>query len=337
MENKENPVKYSKKSSIILVLEILRHFSDETTFLTQNEIATKIYEQYGLKLERKSIAASLKTLEELGHDIIYKKGHGVALVERMFDDSEAKYLIDLVFSSRSLSGSHALGIVNKIKNTLSIKENANYEYVENSKEINRTQNKEVFLNIEIINEAIKQNKWVGFKYMTYDENGQPTFRFNGYIFHASPCALVSSQGRYYLLAYRYKYNNVNSYRIDYIKDIYIMEERERIPLNELDEFKNYENITQYINDHIYMFGGPIIDATLEIFDPHTLIYIYDWFGKNATFYKEDNRMFLKIRSNGNALFYWLMQYSHLVKILAPKSLQEKVVQAAKEIIEKYKN
>lgn len=337
MENKENPVKYSKKSSIILVLEILRHFSDETTFLTQNEIATKIYEQYGLKLERKSISASLKTLEELGHDIIYKKGHGVALVERMFDDSEAKYLIDLVFSSRSLSGSHALGIVNKIKNTLSIKENANYEYVENSKEINRTQNKEVFLNIEIINEAIKQNKWVGFKYMTYDENGQPTFRFNGYIFHASPCALVSSQGRYYLLAYRYKYNNVNSYRIDYIKDIYIMEERERIPLNELDEFKNYENITQYINDHIYMFGGPIIDATLEIFDPHTLIYIYDWFGKNATFYKEDNRMFLKIRSNGNALFYWLMQYSHLVKILAPKSLQEKVVQAAKEIIEKYKN
>lgn len=337
MENKENPVKYSKKSSIILVLEILRYFSDETTFLTQNEIATKIYEQYGLKLERKSIAASLKTLEELGHDIIYKKGHGVALVERMFDDSEAKYLIDLVFSSRSLSGSHALGIVNKIKNTLSIKENANYEYVENSKEINRTQNKEVFLNIEIINEAIKQNKWVGFKYMTYDENGQPTFRFNGYIFHASPCALVSSQGRYYLLAYRYKYNNVNSYRIDYIKDIYIMEERERIPLNELDEFKNYENITQYINDHIYMFGGPIIDATLEIFDPHTLIYIYDWFGKNATFYKEDNRMFLKIRSNGNALFYWLMQYSHLVKILAPKSLQEKVVQAAKEIIEKYKN
>lgn len=337
MENKENPVKYSKKSSIILVLEILRHFSDETSFLTQNEIATKIYEQYGLKLERKSIAASLKTLEELGHDIIYKKGHGVALVERMFDDSEAKYLIDLVFSSRSLSGSHALGIVNKIKNTLSIKENANYEYVENSKEINRTQNKEVFLNIEIINEAIKQNKWVGFKYMTYDENGQPTFRFNGYIFHASPCALVSSQGRYYLLAYRYKYNNVNSYRIDYIKDIYIMEERERIPLNELDEFKNYENITQYINDHIYMFGGPIIDATLEIFDPHTLIYIYDWFGKNATFYKEDNRMFLKIRSNGNALFYWLMQYSHLVKILAPKSLQEKVVQAAEEIIEKYKN
>ena len=337
MENKQNPTKYSKKSSIILVLEILRRFSDETTFLTQNEIAQKIFEQYGLKLERKSIAASLKTLEDLGHDIIYKKAHGVALVERMFNESEAKYLIDLVFSSRSLSGNHALGIVNKIKNTLSIKETAYYDYAEKSKEINRTQNKEVFLNIEIINDAIKQNKWVGFKYMTYDEDGNPSFRFNGYVFHASPCALVSSQGRYYLLGYRYKYNSVNSYRIDYIKDIYIMEERERIPLNELDEFKDYENITQYINDHIYMFGGPIIEATLEIFVPHTLTYIYDWFGKNATFYKENNRMFLKIRSNGNALFYWLMQYSHLVKILSPESLKTKVIQAAKEIIEKYKN
>ena len=74
-----------------------------------------------------------------------------------------------------------------------------YNYLLKINNLNRTNNKQVFYNIEIITDAIKKGKWVGFKYLTYNEKGERVTRFNDYVYHASPCYLVNNSGYYYLL------------------------------------------------------------------------------------------------------------------------------------------
>lgn len=52
----------NKKSSILLVLKVLEEYSDEEHYLTQQEIADKIYQEFDIDLERKSIGSSLSML-----------------------------------------------------------------------------------------------------------------------------------------------------------------------------------------------------------------------------------------------------------------------------------
>ena len=59
----------NKKSSILLVLKVLEEYTDEEHYLTQQEIADKIYQVYDIELERKSVGSSLSMLEELDYDI----------------------------------------------------------------------------------------------------------------------------------------------------------------------------------------------------------------------------------------------------------------------------
>jgi len=326
----------NKKASILLVLIVLEEYSDENHYLTQQEIIDKINTLYGIEVARKSVASSILLLQELEYDIDKGPKGGFALLSRTFDKSEVRFLVDAIFSSKSIPGKQAKQLTDKVSSCLSKFDRKTYDYLLKSSDISRTTNKQVFYNIEIINEAIAKNKWIGFKYQDFDKNGQPSLRFHGYVYHASPCYLINNFGRYYFMGWRYKHNSVNTFRIDYMQDVYIMEERERINPNELDEFKNYKNITEYINDHIYMFGGASINVVLKLNEPYVIQYIYDWFGQGAHIYKENENLMARIKCNETAFFYWVMQYGEHLTIIEPQSMIDWVKRAATAILEQYK-
>ena len=326
----------NKKTSILLVLKVLEEYSDENHYLTHQNIIDKIYEQYGIELERKSIANSLMLLEELNYDINKNPKGGCALLSRNLESSEVKFLVDAIFSSKSIPGQQAKELTKKVSSGLSRYDRKSYEYLNKSTDLIRTSNAEVFYNIEIINEAIKRGKWVGFKYLDYDENGNEILRFKGYEYHCSPCYLVNNFGRYYFMGYRYKYDSVSSYRIDYMKDIFIMENRDRIDPKTLKEFKNYNSISEYINDHVYMFGDEVIETKMTLKGPYVIQYILDWFGKNAKIYKENDKLMAKVKCDKEAFFYWAMQYGTHIRIVSPESMVESVKKAANDILEQYK-
>lgn len=326
----------NKKASILLVLKVLEEYSDENHYLTHQNIIDKIDELYGIELERKSIASSLMLLEELDYDIVKGPRGGFALLSRNLESSEVTFLVDAIFSSKSISGKQARELTKKVSSGLSKYDRKSYEYLNKSSEIVRTTNAEVFYNIEVINEAIKRGKWVGFKYVDYDENGNETLRFNGYVYHCSPCYLVNNFGRYYFMGYRYKYDSVNSYRIDYMKDVYIMEDRERMDPKTLKEFKDYNSISDYINDHVYMFGEDVIEVRMALKGPYVIQYVHDWFGKNAKIYKENDKLMAKVKCDKLAFFYWAMQYGEHLHIVSPQSMVDWVKKAATEILEQYK-
>lgn len=301
-------MKNPNKASIFYVFKILEEYSDDNHYLTQQEIIDLIKEKYGVTYERKSIGRCLDALDEMDYDINKKPKSGYALLSRVFDNSEVKFLIDAVFSSKAISGSAAKKLSKEIYSTLSKYDKVTYDYLQKSDEITRTQSTDIFFNIEIIEEAIKKGKWIQFKYLHYDDKGKLTGRYNDYIYHVSPCYLVNNFGQYYLLGYKNRTNGggVNVYRLDYISNISCMEDRVRLDPLTLPEFKDYSSIGAYLSDHIYLFGGPVVDAKLELANEQVIGYIKDWFGKAANVSREDGVLTATIRCNEKALFYWCM-------------------------------
>lgn len=325
----------NKKASILLVLKTLEEYSDANHYLTQQEIINKISTNYGIELERKSIGNSISLLQELDYDIVKGKSGGFALFERVFDEAEAKFLIDAIFSSKSISGNRAKELANKVSAQLSRYNQKSYQYLTKSENLNRTKNKEVFYNIEVINEAIRENKWISFQYLSYDENGARIKRYDGYVYHASPCYLVNNFGKYYLLAYRPKHDSVLTWRVDNMVGVQVFDERERLDPKTLKEFADYDSISDYLNDHIYLFGGKPVRAEVELKHPEALAYIEDWFGENASISKVGDKLHAFIKCDEQALFYWVMQYNEHIVLLSPESLKDRVKQAAKDILATY--
>lgn len=325
----------NKKASILLILKVLEEYSDEDHFLTQQDIIDKVDELYGIELERKSVAFSISLLQELDYDINKSPRGGYALLSRSFDNSEIRYIVDSLFSSKSINGKQAAELSKKLNSCLSKYQRKNYNFIYKSNEINRSQNKEVFYTLELIEEAKRRGKRISFQYLTFDENGKPQPKMDGYRYIVSPYYSANSGGRYFLICnYREKYRAITWFRIDYMINPKIEEDWPLKPIESLEGVKNFD-IASYLNDNIYLLDGDVIKATVQIDWPNAVQYVVDWFGKNARVYKKDGVLYADVKCNESALFYWYMQYSESFTIVSPQSLIERVKNEAERIAKKY--
>ena len=326
-----------KKGTILLVLKILEKYSDENHLLTHQQIIDLMQSDYGISVERKSIGNSIDILIELGYDITKAKKMGCYYSGRLFDASEIRFLDDAVFSSKSISGKYAKNIIKRLNEHLSIYQQKGYDYLVNSNAITRSDNIQLFLNIETINEAIKKGKKITFYYYTYNEKGELVPRKGNNRYDVSPYYLINSQGRYYLLCNSHTNNKkpISTYRVDLIKDVFIAEDS-LIPLKSFVGMEDF-NIAQYINEHIYPFGGDVVNASIEIVKPAAMQYIIDWFGDRAFVNKTTNENYVvSIRCDEDALFYWLLQYGECVKLLSPQKLKDRLKNHYEEQVKRYK-
>ena len=334
-EKEDNIMIENKKASILLVLKTLERYTDEEHYLTQQEIIDKIKANYGISLERKSIAYAVELLQELEYDINKGSRGGYALFSRNLDNAEVKFLIDAIFSSKVINGKQARLLADKLSNGLSIYQRKEYKYLYKTTDIARTNNNEVFYNIEIINEAMKQNKRIGFNYLQYDKDGKLVTRFHNYQYIVSPYYLVNNFGKYYLLCnYRSKYASIQIFRVDMMVNLEIKEDWEIKPLRSLEGMANF-SISEYLNDHIYMLGGEVITAKLLIEEEFAVQYVMDWFSNNVTLSNEDGNIIATVKSNEQALIYWIMQYGEHIKLLGPSSLVDKLIATAHKSFDKY--
>ena len=300
-------MKENKKASIILILKVLEEYSDEEHYLTHQDIIDKIYELYDIELERKSVAYSISLLQELDYDINKSPRGGYALLSRTLDNSEVRFIVDALYSSKALSGKQAASLSKKISACLSKYQRKDYHYLYKSGDVNRVGNKELFLNLEVIEEAKRKGKRISFQYLTYDGNGKPYPRKDGYRYIVSPYYSINNNGRYFLLCnYREKYRPLNLFRIDYIINIKIEEEWDIKPITLLEGMKDFD-ITKYLNDNIYLLDGEVITASIKIEDDNAIQYVVDWFNKNAWIHQRNGNQYATIVCNENALFYWYMQ------------------------------
>ena len=106
----------TKKMLNILILDILKEYSDSDHRLLQQDIIDLLKMDYGMDCERRAVKSNIVSLQEMGYDIVSDKGY--YLRTREFTDAELRLLIDSIFTSGAITDKEAHQLANKLENSL---------------------------------------------------------------------------------------------------------------------------------------------------------------------------------------------------------------------------
>ena len=323
----------TKKMLNILILEILRKYSDDEHHLTQQEIIRKLKIEYGIeKIDRRTVRVNVQSLVDMGYGIDNEGDDGYYMYEREFEDPELRMLIDSVLFSKTISDSMAKALIEKLKGFGNIYFDAKVSHVKPTPLLHRTDNKSVLYNVGSINDAIDHKKKITFRYKRYGTDFKMHDTGKDYVMN--PYQMVASNGHYYLLGNIDKYDNVTYYRIDKMSNVIILDEKVK-PQKEVKGIDGNLDLPKHMAEHIYMLYGDSVTANIRT-DVEMMDTLVDWFGKDFRIIKQDgNEITISVKCNERALFYWALQYGPNVEVTAPAELRKKLADAIGEMGSKY--
>ena len=321
----------NKKMLNMLILDILREYTDEEHPLTQQEVLKLLKMNYGMECDRRSIKNNIDYLKDLGCDISTEKGY--RLMSREFDDSELRILIDSVLFSKSISSRQAKDLIKKIRSLARQHFNAKVSHVCNLPDINRTINKQAMYSLDTINDAIAEKKKISFIYNSIgtDFKLHPR-RDSEYI--VNPYQIVANNGKFYLIGNYDKYDNVAHFRIDRMTDVRMLSDNVK-KMKDIPELKDGLNLPKHMAEHIYMFSGKSVAVKMRTTED-MMSELVDWFGTDFRIIeKNGDKITVRVSCNENAIRYWALQYGPYVEILSPESLRSQLSEDIKAMYEKY--
>lgn len=317
----------------LYLLKILQDRTDEEHFLTTAQLCRILEDEYGIKSFRTTIKSDVEVLQKAGLSVQCTRStqNLYNYIEREFDVPELKILIDAVLSSKFITKTKSDQLVAKLMELAGM-----YK----AKELKRnlivdgrikTENEQVYMIADAINEAINSRKKIRFQKAEYNENKERVLHNNGEIYYFSPYSLVWDGDFYYVVGYSDKYQSIGSHRVDRIyKRPQIMEEDAIPPADDFD-------INAYVNTMFRMNNADRYEVELQV-DNQLMDAIVDKFGTGVTTYEYDHNSFCMIAdvSVGTAFYNWIFGFQGKVRIKGPESVriayEERVREAAAELI-----
>lgn len=348
--------KQPKKLIIMNILDILKRYTDENHRLSQKEIQDILAREYDMKVDRKAIKRNLMNLIEFGYYINYsesirivkdkdgKEQENVVLsdfhLKREFTDSELRLLIDSVLFSNFIPYKQDMELVKKLSGLSNVYFKSRVKHIARMPE-DKTDNKQLFYNIELLDEAIDKGQKVRFHYLEYKSDKKLHKRCgeDGKVreYVMNPYQLVAKEGKYYLICNNDKYNSVGNYRLDRITDMEILPEHIK-PFNTLTGSDGRPlNLQEYMEKHIYMFSGKTVRALFRI-TKDCISDVIDVFGKDVRFSEEtDTHITVTAYVNDLAMMQFAKSYTPWVEIIKPDELREDMIELLSAGLEKYQN
>ena len=361
-------VKQPKKLLILNILDILRKYTDEDHRLSQKEIAEILKNEYDMKADRKAIRRNLLNLMDCGYEIEYSetirnvpvkdKKTGAVLrdkdtgepvmeenelwsdfyLKRQFTDGELRLLIDSLLFSRHIPYSQCKDLVEKLEDLSNIYFKSRVRYISTLPE-DKTDNRQLFYNIEMLDEAISKNRKVSFRYVEYQtdkklhEKRRPDGSIREYVI--TPYQMAAREGKYYLICNYDKYDDVSNYRLDRIRDIRILDEPGK-PFSELKWSGNRKlDLAEYMKEHVYMYSSENVHVKFRIVKP-MITDVIDMFGKEVVFSDEDEtHVTVAVKTNERAMEQFAKNFAPDVEVLQPESLRQRVKEELERAVEVY--
>ena len=322
-----------KKLALLRILQILRENSDASHPMTQEDIAEHLRIDYGIEVERKAIGRNLALLKESGVDIeSYHNGSYIA--SREFKDSELHMLIDAVLSSRYISAEHSESLIKRISGLSNRYFSSHFGYVRSTMcEWSKTENQSLFLNIELVDEAIKAKRQISYDYNKYGTDKKLHKSSTQVI---SPFQMILHNQRYYLMGYSERHNSIVYHRMDHVTNM-TMTETPMVNVRRLPGFENgisYKNLSS-VMPYMYSDKPEIIEF---LADKDIVDQVVDWFGNEARFSKADDERYVKvkIKASPSAMHHWATQYIDHVRVISPTHLVEKIRESLQSAVMRYK-
>jgi len=309
------------KANAICLLIILTEYSDEEHILPMREIIEKMTTRYGISIDRRTVYGAIGLLRELGYDIsdYEENGRGYFLATRTFELSEARLLMDSVLRSVFIPAKYTSDLIEKIGSLLSVHQRKRYKHLLSAKPSVKGINKDIFLNIDILEEVIEQKNKVAFTYLSYDFNKRlKPRRERKYL--VNPYAMVCANEQYYLVCNYDAYEQISHYRIDRMKNIEGIKEEVKPPPKDFDA-------QTYTDQAIYMFGGKVEAISLKCGNV-ILDNVLDKFGTGIKVRQIDDTTFLaNFRAVPYGVKFWALQFLSFCEVVEPNWLRNEIIEA----------
>lgn len=356
-EKKQGHKGKGQKYKSLLVWDILLKKTDENHALRMVDIQ-KHLKNYGIDAERHSIKRDIDDIllllnkeidfdldeleiEErdlLGYEVEYDSAqHGYKVSRRPYDFEELRLLAECVRSSKFISKTqegHLLASIENLCSDYQIEELQNEVYLVGR---NKTSNKSIMSAMLKVNQAIRQDRKISFKYQkfTIQDRTQQVDRRNGATYIISPFKLIINDGYYYVLAWNSKKNSTITFRLDRMKGVEILNEAREGNL----EFAKIKMET-YTQQHFGMFSGEKRRVSLR-FTNNLLDTMVDRLGTGAdVFYRPDGDRHFVVSTDiaiSDQFYGWLCGFRKMAKIVSPPDVVSDFQKFLGDIQERYEN
>lgn len=349
---------HPKKLVTLYILDILQKYTDEEHRLSQKEIQNILKREYEMTVDRKAVKRNLLNLIEYGSNIeyrevsrkdIFRKKDSVSYkgtsdfadkeiseddllwtdfyLKQKFTNEELRLLIDSLLFSKHIPYSQAKELIKKLESLSNIYFKSCSQYIY-PLPVERTDNKQVFYNIAILDDAIRKKKKVLFEYAEYhtDKKMHLKKREDGSVreYIITPYQMAVQEGKYYLICNYDKYDDISNYRVDRIRNIQILEEKGK-PFETL-KWSGHQpmNLNEYMKEHVYMYSSENAFVKFRIVKA-MISDVIDLFGKGVNFSEEtDTHVSVSVHVNERAAEQFAKNYAPDVVILQPKRLRDKL-------------
>lgn len=362
---------HTKKLLILYILDILQKYTDEEHRLSQKEIQDILKKEYEMPVDRKAIKRNLLNLIEYGSSIEYREvsrkeifrkksvvsdedsldleDKGIPeddllwtdfYLKQKFTNEELRLLIDSLLFSKHIPYSQAKKLITKLESLSNIYFKSRSQYIY-PLPVDRTDNKQVFYNISILDEAIRKKQKVLFEYAEYhtDKKMHLKKREDGSVreYVVTPYQMAVQEGKYYLICNYDKYDDISNYRVDRIRNIQVLEEKGK-PF-EILKWSGHQpmNLNEYMKEHVYMYSSENAFVKFRIVKA-MISDVIDLFGKGVNFSEEtDTHVSVSVHVNERAAEQFAKNYAPDVVILQPKRLRDKLRDDLKKAWEAYED
>ncbi len=321
----------SKSIAVLRILQIFQKYSDRDHPLTHKALADYLDRDYGIVLERKAISHHISHLKEAGYEIESSRC-GSYLDEREFTDAELRILIDGVLSSKHIAAKYSKDLINKLCGLSNQYFRSHVKHIYSVADWDKTENRELFYNIEIVDEAIERKKKICFVYNKYraDKKLHKT-----HTHYASPYQLILHNQRYYLMARNEYWKSIAYYRLDRITDMKLTDEH-LAPLTRQAGYEDGINYKDLSTAMPYMYTDRP-EWVEFVADEAIIDQIIDWFGKEIRIVADgEDRYRVSVRVSPKAMEHWAMQYSNHMEIVSPGSFRERMKELTETAAKKYR-
>ncbi len=322
-----------QKMRLLVLRDFLMSQSDEDHPLSTSRMISHL-QSHQIDANRKTIYDDLETLRDYGLDLVRSRsGRSTSYFvgNRLFQLPELKLLVDSVQVSRFITHRKALELIQKLESLCSVHQ---------AKLLNRqvfltdrvkTHNESIYINVDLIYQAIADNRKIRFHYFDYGIDGKPVLRREGAFYEISPYAMTWSDQNYYLVAYDHEASLIKHYRVDKMKDMKVTD----LPREGEDVFRA-QDMPSYTRRLFSMFSGR--DTTVVLRFHNSLAGVMmDRVGSEAQLVPDGPDHFQVILhvEVSPPFFGWRSSFRDQVEILGPEPVRREMVDYLRAILAVY--
>lgn len=334
----------NQRQRLLAVLKILMEKTDRNNPMNTLDLIGELAGEYDIDAERKAIQRDIRTLTEMGFTVSEAKRGCYYYDARPFEDRELRMLVDAVQSSPCLSENTTDALIGKLQSlTAEPARPLLTRRIGVPSRVKMAAKTTVLENLDIIQEAMRRNMQITFKYTEYNDNRESTEKHGGRWYTYTPVRLVYSNEFYYLFVYNPDYKNkgfeFSPYRVDRMEKLRVADKEALAD----SDVRNY-NPAEHESPSFGVYAAPMSSITLEFDEvperrwpkegygtsggrrmPSPMNAIVDKFGTDLKFTRHDG----KVRVHAKALlspqfFGWLMELDPAfgVRLVFPREAVE---------------